>query len=197
MSGPALSPDPAALTRVRNSARIAPAGTIVAALTRRCCGVAEPAGPLRRRSVWRLGDRRSPAVTLTANAALATALRSSAPMRGPSDAAGHYRLAEVRECGDGRLYAGDSVPSPCGCRLFPGAMFAASSPWRLSGARPGRSLHGAIWPQAIALPQWRRRDFLPLGSHPARRRDARGAGSPIPRAGQESLLPPSSAALRP
>jgi hypothetical protein len=38
------------------------------------------------------------------------------------------------------------------------------------GARPARPLDGLIWPQdgfaSIALPQWRRRDFLPWAFHP-------------------------------
>src|SRR5229473_618472 len=59
---------------------------------------------------------------------------------------------------------------------------------RLSGARPARPLDGVISPQdgraSIALPQWRRRDFLPLGLPPRKRGDL---AAPIPREARKSL----------
>jgi len=59
---------------------------------------------------------------------------------------------------------------------------------KAAGARPARPLDGLIWPQdgraSIALPQWRLRDFLPLGfAHSSRAKK-------VP-------PPPSSAVLRP
>src|SRR6266853_4577709 len=84
----------------------------------------------------------------------------------------------------------------------PGFLFLRPSGWtscmdpclprllldRLSGAQPAWPLDGVIGPQdgkaSIALPQWRWRDFLPLGcAHSSRAKKV----SP----------PPSSAALRP
>src|SRR5260370_2788 len=69
---------------------------------------------------------------------------------------------------------------------------------RLSGARPARPLDGVISPQdgkaSIALPQWRRRDFLPQGLPPRKRRDPGCAHSSR---GKKVSPPPSSPELRP
>jgi hypothetical protein len=51
-------------------------------------------------------------------------------------------------------------------------------PCRPSGTRRRRLIDDAIWPQdgcaSIALPQWRRCDFLPLGfAHSSRRQESR------------------------
>src|SRR6266481_9472548 len=85
-------------------------------------------------------------------------------------------------------YARVSVPSPVAPDLLRGPCLPRLLLARLSGARPARPLDGVISPQdgkaSIALPQWRRRDFLPLGcAHSSRARKV----SP----------PPSSALLRP
>src|SRR5258706_15525511 len=85
-------------------------------------------------------------------------------------------------------YARVSVPSSVAPDLLRGPCLPRLLLARLSGARPPRPLDGVISPQdgkaSIALPQWRRRDFLPLGcAHSSRTKKV----SP----------PPSSAALRP
>src|SRR5712671_2829035 len=85
-------------------------------------------------------------------------------------------------------YARVSVPSSVAPDLLRGPCLPRLLLARLSGARPPRPLDGLIWPQdgkaSIALPQWRRRDFLPLGLPPRKR-----AGTPARPflASQESL----------
>src|SRR5258708_17300419 len=85
-------------------------------------------------------------------------------------------------------YARVSVPSPVEPDLLRGPCLPRLLFARLSGARPARTLDGVISPQdgkaSIALPQWRRRDFLPLGLPPRKRGDP---GSPIPREPRKSL----------
>src|SRR5882672_2901597 len=72
-------------------------------------------------------------------------------------------------------YARVSVPSPVAPDLLRGPCLPRLLLARLSGARPARPLDGVIGPQdgraSIALPQWRRRDFLPLGLPPRKRGD--------------------------
>src|SRR5713101_2036041 len=71
-----------------------------------------------------------------------------------------------------------SVPSPVAPDLLRGPCLPRLLLARLSGARP---LDGVISPQdgkaSIALPQWRRRDFLPLGLPPRKRGDPGGTHS--------------------
>src|SRR5260370_14596739 len=96
------------------------------------------------------------------------------------------------------LYASFSVPSPVEPDLLRGPCLPRLLLAKLSGARPARPLDGVISPQggkaSIALPQWRRRDFLPLGLPPRKRGDLGCAHSS--RAKKVSP-PPSSAVLRP
>src|SRR5216683_7927989 len=72
-------------------------------------------------------------------------------------------------------YARVSVPSSVAPDLLRGPCLPRLLLARLSGARPPRPLDGVISPQdgkaSIALPQWRRRDFLPLGLPPRKRGD--------------------------
>src|SRR5258708_14703529 len=78
--------------------------------------------------------------------------------------------------------AGPSFCTPGFLFLRPWSLASCTDPClprlllaRLSGARPARPLDGLISPQdgkaSIALPQWRRRDFLPLGLPPRKRGD--------------------------
>src|SRR5258708_11467000 len=95
-------------------------------------------------------------------------------------------------------YARVSVPSPVEPDLLRGPCLPRLLLARLSGARPARPLDGVISPQdgkaSIALPQWRRRAFLPVGLPPRKRGDPGCAHSS--RAKKVSP-PPSSAVLRP
>src|SRR6266436_7689370 len=95
-------------------------------------------------------------------------------------------------------YARVSVPSLVAPDLLRGPCLPRLLLARLSGARPARPLDGLISPQdgkaSIALPQWRRRDFLPLGLPPRKRGDPGCAHSS--RAKKVSP-PPSPAVLRP
>src|SRR5229473_4114086 len=85
-------------------------------------------------------------------------------------------------------YARVSVPSSVAPDLLRGPCLPRLLLARLSGARPARPLDGVISPQdgkaSIALPQWRRRDFLPLGLPPRKRGDL---AAPIPREARKSL----------
>src|SRR6266849_2581889 len=77
--------------------------------------------------------------------------------------------------GDAVPFARVSVPSLVAPDLLRGPCLPRLLLARLSGARPARPLDGLISPQdgkaSIALPQWRRRDFLPLGLPPRKRGD--------------------------
>jgi hypothetical protein len=76
------------------------------------------------------------------------------------------RPAPARECGDGLSVRQISASSPRDRHLlrcpFVHHVFSLQAVWHATR----RSLYGLIWPQdgcaSIALPQWRRRDFLPL-----------------------------------